>query len=87
VVNFTANQVGKIPDGSVQRVATGVVYFTGLTQIVDPAVANLPNATLRQVSGLKAIADSNGNPLLVNPLPGQMGTLGWPRFEGRARRT
>jgi hypothetical protein len=66
----------------VQRVGTGVVYFSGITQITDPAVANLPSATLRAVSGLKAIADSNGNPLLANPLPGQLGALGLSVFRG-----
>jgi hypothetical protein len=80
--SFTANQVGPLPSTGVQRVGTGVVYFGGFTQLTDPAVANLPTATLRAVSALKAIADANGNLLLINPLPGQLGALGQSVIRG-----
>ena len=67
---FTANALGALPGDGVQRVANGVVYFTGLKQITDPSVAGLAG------SQLKALATANGAPLLVNPLPGQLGALG-----------
>jgi hypothetical protein len=72
-----ATQVGKIPDGSIQKVGNGVVYFPGITQIVDPSVANITTlGNLRALSTLKAIATSDGTPILVNALPGQLGTMG-----------
>ncbi len=80
-INFTAVQVGKVPSGSVQRVGTGVVYFNNVKQITDPSVANML-APLRPLSGLKGLADANGNPILINPLPGQMGDLGLAAFRG-----
>jgi hypothetical protein len=79
---FTANLVGAIPSDGIQRVGTGVVYFSGITQINDPSVASLPTATLQAVSGLKAIANASGSPLLINPLPGQLGTLGESPIHG-----
>jgi hypothetical protein len=73
--------VGKLPDGKVQRVATGIQYFN-FTQITDPAVANMSSATLKAISPLKAIADANGNPLLINPAAGQISPLGLVSFRG-----
>jgi hypothetical protein len=81
VSTFTAVQVGKLPDGKVQRVATGIQYFN-FTQITDPAVANMSSATLKAISPLKAIADANGNPLLINPAAGQISPLGLVSFRG-----
>ncbi len=82
LAGFTANLVGAIPSDGVQRVGTGVVYFSGVTQITDPSVSKLPTATLQAVSGLKAIANASGSPLLVNPLPGQLGELGQSPIHG-----
>jgi hypothetical protein len=62
-------------------VGNGVIYFPGLTQITDPSVASLPTG-LQPLSTLKAIAGSNGSPLLVNPAPGMMGALGATTFHG-----
>jgi hypothetical protein len=76
---FTPVALGQIPDGTVQRVGDGVVYFTGLKQTVDPAVANL-TAQIRPFSTLRAIASADGTPLLVNAAPGQLGTLGLAAF-------
>ena len=74
---FTATQVGQIPGGGVVRLGNGVTYFNGLTQITDPSVANLTTVgNIRGLSTLKAIATSSGVPILVNALPGQLGTLG-----------
>jgi hypothetical protein len=53
-----------------------VVYFTGLTQITDPSVVGLAG------SPLKAIAGPDGKPLLVNPLPGQLGSLAYGVVRG-----
>ena len=72
-----ATQAGPIPEGSIQKVGNGVLYFPGITQITDPSVANITTAgNLRALSGLKAIANSSGVPILVNALPGQLGTMG-----------
>ncbi len=73
---FTANLLGTLPADGVTKTGNGVVYFTGLTQVIDPSVANISNATLRAISTLRAIVGPNGQPLLVNPLPGVMGSLG-----------
>jgi Carboxypeptidase regulatory-like domain/TonB dependent receptor len=77
---FTPNIAGPIPGGEVQRVGNGVIYFNNLTQIPDPGIANL-FSTLRPFSTLRAIA-ANGTPILVNPGPGQLGTLGQNTFTG-----
>jgi hypothetical protein len=60
--------------GEVTRVSDGVIFFNRLQQITDPAVAAL-NQAVRGASTMIAIADSNGQALLVNPSPGLLGTL------------
>jgi hypothetical protein len=60
----------------VTRVGSGVTYFNGLTQVPDPSRANISSSTVRALSTLVAVADSSGQILLQNPLPGQLGTLG-----------
>jgi hypothetical protein len=74
--SFTANAWGALPGASAQRDGRGVVYFTGLTQITDPSVVGLTG------SPLKAIAGPDGKPLLVNPLPGQLGSLAYGVVRG-----
>jgi Carboxypeptidase regulatory-like domain/TonB-dependent Receptor Plug Domain len=81
LASFTANQVGPLPSDGVQRVGTGIQYFGGFTQITDPAVATLP-ASLQALSTLKGIGNASGTPILVNPLPGQMGELGQSVIHG-----
>lgn len=71
---FAAQLLGSVPGDGVSKTGNGIIYFPGLTQIIDPSVANIANATLRAQSTLKAIAGANGSPLLVNPLPGVMGS-------------
>ena len=63
----------------------GVVYFSGLQQIADPAGVGVTvlQSTNSSFSN-KAITDSQGNLLLVNPAPGQNGTLGLKWIEGPA---
>src|SRR6185295_7241722 len=69
--------VGKQPSGGVTMTGNGPVYFTGLQQVVDPYVSSITTLQgLQARSTMKAIADSSGKLLLVNPSPGQFGTLG-----------
>jgi hypothetical protein len=78
---FTPVILGSMQAGAVRRVGDGVVYFSGLKQIVDPAVANLTTlGNIRALSTLRAIASADGTPLLVNPAPGQLGNLGLATF-------
>ncbi len=66
--------------GEAVRTNNGVVYFQGLTQVADPSIAGM--TTLNGIQGrstLRAIADSSGKLLLVNPTPGVLGSLR-PRF-------
>jgi hypothetical protein len=80
----TPNLVGTLPKGAggVYIDATGVTYFNGLQQVTDPAVANITTAQgLQARSTLRAIADASGKLLLVNPLPGQLGSLAPFYFE------
>jgi hypothetical protein len=66
--------------GEVTRVGNGVVYFDGLKQVVDPYVAQItPINEIQQRSTLLAVMDASGKLLLVNPQPGQLGTVA-PRF-------
>jgi hypothetical protein len=72
----TPDLIGSLPKGRVARVSDGVVYFPEVVQVADPAVAPLTNQQgLRDRSILRAIADSSGRPLLVNPQPGHLGRL------------
>ncbi len=78
----TAVSVAPLPGnlGTVQRTGDGAVYFTGLRQVRDPYVASITTAQgIQGRSTMLAIADASGQLLLVNPVPGQLGTLA-PRF-------
>ncbi len=69
--------------GSVERTANGVVYFGALGQVADPFIARM--TTLQGISGrstLRAITDAAGRVLMVNPEPGQFGTLAPRMIEG-----
>jgi hypothetical protein len=77
IATSPATAVGPMPGGAIQKVGNGVIYYPGITQIVDPSVANITTlGNLRALSGLRAIAASDGTPILVNALPGQLGSLG-----------
>jgi hypothetical protein len=69
--------------GEVTPDSAGGTYFPGLQQVVDPGARNVTaDEGLRgQVSNL-AVADAQGNPILANPLPGNLGTLGQRWIEG-----
>src|SRR5205823_5641600 len=84
---MTPQIVGDFPKniGKVTKLSNGVTYFPGLLQITDPAGAGV--SALNGLSGSfsnKAIMDSQGNVLLVNPAPGQVGNLGLRWVEGPA---
>jgi hypothetical protein len=81
----TPNIVEDFPknSGQVTKLSNGVNYFPGIQQITDPARANV--STLNALQGSfsnKAITDSQGRILLVNPEPGQIGNMGLKWIEG-----
>jgi hypothetical protein len=78
------NVVGAFPKdiGKVTKLSNGVVYFPGFSQIQDqsfvvPAVNGL-NAGYTN----KAIVAPNGQVVVVNPPPGEVGTLGYATVKG-----
>ena len=87
LTNGTPNIVGDFPKsmGKVTKVASGVVYFDGLGQIPDPGRGNVTTLQSTQASfSNRAITDSQGRVLLVNPEPGTLGNLGLRWIEGPA---
>ena len=86
--NMTPNIAGDFPksSGKVTKVANGVTLFPGIQQINDPSVAGVSSANALNGSFTnKAITDSQGQLLLTNPAPGQIGTLGLRWVEGPKR--
>jgi hypothetical protein len=74
-----------------QPVTSGVVFFDGFTQPTDPgfaatsptcAASNTACNGLRTGYNNRAIADPQGNIILINPQPGQIGTLGQSTVRG-----
>ncbi len=81
----TPNIVGDFSKsmGQVTKLSNGVAYFPGIQQIADPTRAGV--TTLNGLQGTftnKAITDAQGNLLLVNPAPGQIGNMGLKWLEG-----
>jgi hypothetical protein len=69
--------------GSVAIGPDGVRYLANLRQIADPSIERITTAQgLQARSTLRAITDASGNPLLVNPTPGVLGSLAPSYFEG-----
>src|SRR5262249_26509653 len=71
--SMTPNIVGDFPKniGRVTKLPNAVTYFPDLKQILDPSGAAVtPLQSLAGQFGNKAIADSQGHLLLVNPNPG-----------------
>jgi hypothetical protein len=84
---ITPDIVGDFPKstGGVTKIANGVTYFSNVTQVVDPDRANV--TTLQSTQGSfsgTAIADAQGNLLLVNAPPGRHGNMGLNWIEGPA---
>ncbi len=78
VVGDFAKNVGKVT-----KLANAVSLFPGIQQINDPSVSGVSAANALSGSfSNKAITDASGNLLLVNPSPGQVGTLGLRWVEG-----
>jgi hypothetical protein len=69
--------------GKLTPLAVGATYFPGLQQVPDPARSSVTTlqGLQNQFSNL-AIADAQGNIILANPAPGQVGTLGQRWIEG-----
>jgi hypothetical protein len=69
--------VGPLPvNGHAERTANGVIYFNGLQQVPDPSVASLTmHQGLQGRSQLRAVADSTGRLIAVNPAPGAIGSM------------
>ena len=84
-VRAKPNVAGPIPKdfGKVTKTANGVTYFNGYTQISDPYVNNVSTLNgLRDGFSNKAIMAPNGQVILVNPQPGDLGTLGYTTVRG-----
>jgi len=84
----TPNIVGNFPKstGKVTKLSNGVTYFPGTLQIADPGRTDV--SALNGLQGAfsnKAITDAQGNLLLVNPGPGQIGNMGLKWLEGPAQ--
>jgi hypothetical protein len=72
---YTASQVAPIAHGA-QEVGNGVVYFPGLTQVLDPSISLIsPLGNLQQLSAMRAIENASGQVAFENSLPGQLGNL------------
>ena len=86
-VQAQPNVVGPLPKnmGKVTKVANGVVFFDGFTQITDPGIASVTTLNgLNTAYSNKAIVAPNGQVVLVNPQPGEAGSLGLPSAQAGA---
>src|SRR5262249_48175330 len=84
-VSAQPNIVGALPSdmGKVTKVSNGVVYFDGFTQITDPGLANVTTLnSLNTAYSNKAIVAPNGQTVLINPQPGEVGTYGLMTLKG-----
>jgi len=93
----TPNIVGDFPrdlGGKIVESSSGVNYFAGYSQVGDPGLAQvsaLCAASSANCNGLvtgysnKALADANGNIILMNPQPGEVGNLGQSTLRGPGR--
>ena len=69
--------------GRISKLSNGVFYFDGYTSIDDPyksQVSTLNGLTAGYSN--KAIVGPNGQIILVNPQPGEVGTLGYTTLRG-----
>ena len=83
-VNAKPNVAGEIPRdmGKITKVSNGVVYFDGYTQIADPSFTPTTLNSMNVAYNNKAIVAPNGQIILVNPQPGELGTLGYTTLRG-----
>ena len=69
--------------GKIKKVGNGVVFFDGFTQPVDPGLSAVTTLNgLNTAYTNRAIQDPSGNIVLVNPQPGEVGTLGLTTLKG-----
>jgi hypothetical protein len=90
LINQTPMIVGNFPKNIGKVVSTSssgvITYFDGFQQVTDPSITNVTTAnTLRNQFSNYAIADGQGQILLANPAPGQLGNLGLRWIEGPAK--
>jgi hypothetical protein len=85
--NTTPHVLGPLPEAKLTtRDGALPTYFPGLTVGEDPSRAALPATdTLNRAGNLRAIYNPQGNPLFVNPAPGEIGTLAKRTIEGPSR--
>jgi Carboxypeptidase regulatory-like domain len=78
------NIVGAVPKdmGKITKVSNGVVYFDRFTQIADPSFSVPTVNGLNAGYNNKAIVAPNGQIVLVNPQPGEVGTFGYSTVRG-----
>jgi hypothetical protein len=86
-VGAQPNIVAALPKGlgKVTKSSGSVTYFAGYTQIADPGFVIPTSNALNGLSAgysNKAIVDPNGQVVLVNPQPGEIGTLGYNTMKG-----
>lgn len=84
-VGAQPNIVAPLPEnmGQLKKVSNGVVYFDGFTQIQDPGIDGVSSLNgLRTGFNNRAIVDPSGQTVLVNPQPGEVGTLGYSTVKG-----
>jgi hypothetical protein len=85
--------LGEMPEGKVTRMSDGSLpnYFPTLTLGAagsDPGRSAVTGTnSLATFYTNRAILDASGNPLLINPGPGQVGTVGIRTIEGPGRFT
>jgi hypothetical protein len=85
----TPDIVGAFPrdlGGKIVEASSGVNYFAGYSQVVDPGINQVSSANgLTTGYSNKALQDANGNIILVNPQPGEVGNLGQSTLRGPGR--
>jgi hypothetical protein len=84
----TPHLLGELPKGKLTTFNDGRLptYFPTLTQSTDPGRAAVTSVnTLVNGYDRRGIFDAQGTPLLVNPAPGEVGSLGLKIIEGPAR--
>jgi hypothetical protein len=84
----TPHILGENPKGKVTTFNDGRLptYFADLTQRTDPGRGAVTSANnLVTAYNRFAIFDAQGNPLLINPAPGEVGSLGLKTIDGPSR--
>jgi hypothetical protein len=85
--NSTPTILGELPTAKLtMRDGALPTYFPGLTVGNDPSRATITTTdTLNIAQDIRAIYDAQGRPLLINPQPGEVGSLAKRIMEGPSR--